>query len=81
MPTAEARAAFNAAQKIAADMRDIHAQEHALTAALEKTDDPPSRTALEDELRLIQTEWSRLFGEYTQAFAKFTAAVHAGRLK
>jgi hypothetical protein len=81
MPSDKARAAFNAAQKLAADMQDIHAQEHALTAALGKTEDLPSREALEDEVRRIRAEWSRLFGEYTQAFGEFTAAVHAARLE
>jgi hypothetical protein len=81
MPNEKARAAFNAAQKHANDMRDIHSQEQALSAAIERTDDAPSRESLEDELRHIRAEWSRLFGEYTRAFADFTAAVHAARPK
>lgn len=79
MPNPKAKAAFNRAQQLAAEMRDVHAQEPALSAAIDRMTDQASREALESEYVRTCSEWTRLFGEYTKAFAEFTAAVEEAR--
>ena len=53
MPSPEARAAFDEAQRLTAQLRDIHAQEHALTSMLKHTGDLPTTQRLEGELKSL----------------------------
>ena len=79
MPTPEARAAFNIAQKLAAELRDVHAHEHATMEMLDKPLDPQNKASLEVELKNLRVQWDRLFREYNAAIAKFTQEVEQAR--
>lgn len=75
MPTLEARAAFNKAQRLAFKLHDAHAQEHEITRSLKVAIDPMTRDALEVHFLRVCGEWTRLHCEYREAFADYTAAV------
>lgn len=81
MPTLCATIAYNAAQRIAAEMRDIHAKEEALNEELEKASDEPTRGVIEFQIIRLCVEWNRLHREYTAAFAQYASAVEAGQAK
>jgi hypothetical protein len=81
MPSNEARAAFNEAQRIAVHMQDKHSQEEGLVVALEQITDEGDRRAIERELAHVRHEWLEMSHAYTDAVGRFTAAVEAARQK
>jgi hypothetical protein len=79
MPTPEARAAFDAAQAIAAQMRDIHAQEVAIEEAKGNCSDAPTLLQLDRELVILRNDWSNLAKQYTESVGRFNQAVEQAR--
>ena len=81
MPTAKAKAAFNLASQLSAEMRDIHAKEEALNQAIESTEHAAVRDVLEAQLIRLGANWNRLHREFSAAFDEYTAAVQEYRAK
>jgi hypothetical protein len=79
MPSPDARAAFDDAQRLTAQLRDIHAQEHALSSMLKHTGDPATTQRLAGELKMLRRQWADLMAKYTAAMGRFTAAVEKAR--
>ena len=75
MPTPQAVAAFNRAQRIAAEIREIHAKEEALNQALAAAEDELTRELIEHQIILQCAQWHRLHRDYTAAFVEYTAEV------
>jgi hypothetical protein len=79
MPSHEARAAFHKSQSLATQLSDANGREHVISDLLKVATDEKTRESLEGQLLAVRAEWTRLHGEYVQAFAEYTAAVVQSR--
>lgn len=74
MPTPKAKAAFNEASRIAAEMRTINAKENALNEAIDGALHESLRSILEDQFIRLCAEWQQLHLDFNLAFDEYTAA-------
>jgi hypothetical protein len=81
MPNPEARAAFDDAQRLAGELKQIQDQAEAINDTLKRPNDSASETQLHGELRRMWQEWDRLFSEYCNAMQRYTLAVEVSRRK
>jgi hypothetical protein len=79
MPSPEARAAFDEAQKYAARMREIQSHESALISQMALADSREAIEKIETELTRSRHEWTDLAAKYTEALKRYTAAVERAR--
>jgi hypothetical protein len=79
MSSAEARTAYADAKKFAESLRAIHEREMKLLAKIENASDRRDLTSLHKEMIALRSIWSNLLGRYTEAIARFSAAVEAAR--
>jgi hypothetical protein len=79
MPTPEARAAFDDAQRIAEHMRALHDQELALQRARESQTEASVAAWLDQEIVQLRRVWANFAGDYTAAVARFTSEVDKAR--
>jgi hypothetical protein len=75
MPSPEARAAFDEAQRYADQMRDIHSQELALASQMALAGDRDEIERIKIELVRTRREWTDLAAKYTEALKRYTGAV------
>lgn len=74
MPSDEAKAAFDEAQRIAAEMRDIYAQGLLVAQMRGQATDAATIETLRRERSKLQQEWATLAGKYTEAVGRFSRA-------
>jgi len=79
MPTDEARAAYDEAQKILKPLQAVHEREAELLRKFETTTDPLEANAIHAQIDVLRTEWTDLFNQYTDAIARYTVAVQQAR--
>lgn len=81
MPSPESRAVFDDAHRIAAQMRDIHAQEKDLVAMKDRMTDQAAIAELDRELTHLRHDWAHLASQYTEAVGRFSRAADEARRK
>jgi len=79
MPSEDARKAFEAAQQIAAKMREVHAREASVEELLRQVTDEPTIKELSGELSELRQLWLTLAAEYSAAVGQFSRAADEAR--
>ena len=70
---------FAEAQKHAAELVHIHAQEEAIVDMRKTPLDGETAAALDQEIRKLRMQWCNVFTDYNNAISRFTAAAENAR--